>query len=1084
MNTNLVTIRTAFVTLWLLPAVCAAQTTWHVDDDACPEVGTGSEVDPFCSIQAAIDASVDGDEIVVAPGTYYEAINLRDKGVHLRSTHGRDVTTIDATGLDTSVVTMSSIESDNAILQGLTVTGGAGTRLGDGTTYGGGLFCWPDTVPSNQSPVSTLSEMGTAAGNGAPELGPTIRDCLFRGNSVTGYGGAILNNCNMTVTGCTFIDNRAPQGGAILNYYYNHMTVTGCTFMDNRADQGGAIFNSAYNMAATDCMFIDNRADEGGAVHNDLTDADFRACLFVENSASEGGGVYERASDSTFTDCAFVRNSATVHGGGIASDSGGMNLNGCTFDENAGGESGGAVSTGSSFDAARCTFRGNTAESLGGAVSYHEVLARFTSCALVGNTSRLGGAVAGRGADSEFVNCTLTQNEAETGGAIGFVEPTLRSRITNCDLWANVATQEGSQIYHVPSPISPYIRYSNIESSGGSSDWDSSIGDDGGGNIDADAWFTRDPDDGGDGWEDDPNTADVDERANNDYGDLRLLPGSPCIDAGVNSALFAQVPGLPHWLPHLSDGAGIPRFLDDPDTQDLGRGGWPIVDIGAFEFQSVEGCGNGICGGTEDCASCAFDCADCDSVHIVPAEFPSIMAAILVADPGDQILVYPGTYAEAVNFLGKPLSLRSTDGPWSTVIDATGLRASAITCVDINDAVPVIDGFTITGGTGWVNPSSGETSGGGMIIMRANATVRNCFFLANSALDGGAVDCDRGDIFIETSRFVGNSAYKGGALYGRRPTCVGSTFTANSGTFGGAIYAGNPEVRNCEFQANIASLTGGAIQSGSASVDGCMFRGNKAERGGAIAYAEGQISDSTFSGNSAVSPTGIGGAYFGLASSVDFNNCSFAHNVANDGTVLGFEPDTSLPRSTIALTNCVLRSAAQEFGFLNRADLTVAHCRLSNDLPVDAIDLGGNIDANPLFVREPNDGGDGWGDDPETPDVDEGANDDYGDLRLRPGSPCINAGDPAYVAEAGETDLDGHPRVLCGRVDMGAYEFGIGDYDCNQVVDLFDFSVWASCMTAPGGGPIAAGCEAFDFNADAAVDLADYAGFQTAVVTP
>lgn len=77
--------------------------------------------------------------------------------------------------------------------------------------------------------------------------------------------------------------------------------------------------------------------------------------------------------------------------------------------------------------------------------------------------------------------------------------------------------------------------------------------------------------------------------------------------------------------------------------------------------------------------------------------------------------------------------------------------------------------------------------------------------------------------------------------------------------------------------------------------------------------------------------------------------------------------------------------------------------------------------------------------------------DDYGDLRLQAGSPCIDVGDPAFVAQPGETDLEGHARVLCGRVDMGAHEFGIGDYDCNQTVYLTDFAAWPGCMTDPLG---------------------------------
>ena len=44
------------------------------------------------------------------------------------------------------------------------------------------------------------------------------------------------------------------------------------------------------------------------------------------------------------------------------------------------------------------------------------------------------------------------------------------------------------------------------------------------------------------------------------------------------------------------------------------------------------------------------------------------------------------------------------------------------------------------------------------------------------------------------------------------------------------------------------------------------------------------------------------------------------------------------------------------------------------------------------------------------------------DYHLLPNSPCIDVGNPNYLAEPNETDLDGNPRVLCRRIDMGAYE--------------------------------------------------------------
>ena len=81
----------------------------------------------------------------------------------------------------------------------------------------------------------------------------------------------------------------------------------------------------------------------------------------------------------------------------------------------------------------------------------------------------------------------------------------------------------------------------------------------------------------------DPLFADADG-ADNTIGtlddDLSLTAGSPCIDAGDNSAVPGGV---------SVDFSGEARFADDPDTSDTGIGAGPIVDMGLDEFNV--GCG-------------------------------------------------------------------------------------------------------------------------------------------------------------------------------------------------------------------------------------------------------------------------------------------------------------------------------------------------------------------------------------------------------------------------------------------------------------------------------------------------------------
>ncbi len=126
--------------LLLAAGAASAQTTWYVDDDNCPGSGSGTVSDPFCFIQDGIDAASDAHEVVVKPGSYNEAIDLLGKAITLRSTDGPEVTTVDATGLNASVVKCIGVEGPDTFLDGFTITGDTGTDDGSGYAVGGGMY--------------------------------------------------------------------------------------------------------------------------------------------------------------------------------------------------------------------------------------------------------------------------------------------------------------------------------------------------------------------------------------------------------------------------------------------------------------------------------------------------------------------------------------------------------------------------------------------------------------------------------------------------------------------------------------------------------------------------------------------------------------------------------------------------------------------------------------------------------------------------------------------------------------------------------------------------------------------------------
>ena len=169
----------------------------------------------------------------------------------------------------------------------------------------------------------------------------------------------------------------------------------------------------------------------------------------------------------------------------------------------------------------------------------------------------------------------------------------------------------------------------------------------------------------------------------------------------------------------------------------------------------------------------------------VPAEYLTIQAALdAAANTGDEIIVAPGTYPEAINFVGKAVYLHSADGPAVTIIDATGLYTSVVTCASGEGPGSILEGFTMTGGSAW--------NGGGMHNSGSSPTVTRCTFSGNWAFAGGGMCNESSSPTVTDCMFVGNIARSG--LLNPPPG------------YGGGMcnWSSSPTVTNCTFRGNVA----------------------------------------------------------------------------------------------------------------------------------------------------------------------------------------------------------------------------------------------------------------------------------------
>jgi predicted outer membrane repeat protein len=517
----------------------------------------------------------------------------------------------------------------------------------DGVTITGGNFQGTNVV---------VGTGGSAIGNAGGF--PVIIDCTLRRNTaraegVGGYmgwgfrGGAVVSMGGQpTFRGCTFIENICftSSGSGFGGAAYNddsHSVYVDCLFERNVATGsekdagGGAICNHRSHPTLTHCTFRGNVAlrSRGGCLYNFVnSDPVLTGCRFEANASEYGGAIYNLTSNPTLTDCIFLANKATNAGpgGAIVND------------------------TGANPTVTNCLFFANTAEGGGAIYSGWNSKPVFVNCLFSANRAVTGGAIHNTTAQPQLANCTFSRNVADDkGGAIYSFSS--QGGITNCICWDNQPEQ-------IVADATRFMSTNNVIQGG----WPGPT------NLDANPLFVdADGPDNVAGTEDD---------------DLRLLPGSPCIDAGANSIFLSSV---------ATDLAGDPRIKNG------------TVDIGAYEGAvappSVTYHVNGA-GGNDNNSGLSPETA-----------FATIQKGIDSAADGCVVLVHPGFYTERIDFQGKAITVASAGD--AAVIAAPG--SDAVSFYNGEGADSTLRNFVIA------------LSARGIFVVGSSPTIRHVTFVGN-----------------------------------------------------------------------------------------------------------------------------------------------------------------------------------------------------------------------------------------------------------------------------------------------------------------------------------------------------------------
>jgi Right handed beta helix region len=452
----------------------------------------------FLTIQEAIDAATNNDEIRIETGTYYENLIVDGKNLNIRNNSSAEADSVIIDGGQNGPVIQIINSTGNVILYNLVIRNGRSYDLDNLLVAGGvhiencsstitlwrlivennsGLNSGGISIINSENNIILQSEIRYNYGveSEANGCGIMISESsswvslamsnIHHNSALCGGGIYLRNGANLSINDSFIYENFARwEGGGIRALNPGNFSMSDTEVTNNTTNsRGGGIWihNNLYGNSFSNCKISNNTAPNGGGgiwgynAYIHLTHSEVNNNTSNDSDDGKGGGVYlEGNSSFRSTDTDFLNNTSYVDGGGIYIEESEVNIYLSNFKHNASQRGGGInLEYCEPFQIKNCIVDSNSVSNLGAGIRITHCNeegdienGKITDTQISNNTSTSsGGGIDIRLSNCELLNSKISENQGSVGGGIYISESEVD--IFECQINGNTALYSGGGIH-------------------------------------------------------------------------------------------------------------------------------------------------------------------------------------------------------------------------------------------------------------------------------------------------------------------------------------------------------------------------------------------------------------------------------------------------------------------------------------------------------------------------------------------------------------------------------------------------------------------------------------------------------------